>query len=270
MRKVGLRAVGSVVLALVGASCDDSGGEGDVETVQQPPGANSGGYNVPPAGSSPGGWSAGDEGDEESAGGGGAAQGGGSAGNEGGNESAGGGEAELAGQPETLRVTVLQVLLRPGKPDGDQWDCLGLFCGLGDDEHELIESAILDLLSGDVVGALELLQSSALSALSKPDPFGFADLLYAGDWVDGYELPPIQDTFNPFWSGVSFSGVSVDNNPQVRLELYDEDLENDDLMGTFTLTSKHLLEVHGSGEPQWVPTDDPELESIWAVKIEVY
>jgi hypothetical protein len=182
-----------------------------------------------------------------------------------------GGAAPLA-MPKTISIELVGALIGPGKIDGTQWD-------LTDQVPPEILDALADAYGYPGMGkVLEVVQSAAYQALSKPDPFGVANLNPDGVGFDSKlnvnladEATNTEDTFTPLWP-MPFPGwqrLQVEPGMEVRVTLYDEDLALNDDIGTATITYDDILEAWTAGDSHWIRVEDQTNEQLIAVQIQV-
>lgn len=86
----------------------------------------------------------------------------------------------------------------------------------------------------------------ANSAYAPPDPKGDAALKLNGIYDPALDLllPVQEDTFQPLWAGpppVTWQNVPLDGTARLDLTLVDEDLSNDDNIGTVELNTDDFI-----------------------------
>jgi hypothetical protein len=174
--------------------------------------------------------------------------------------------------PATVSIEVLSALIGPGKVDGTTWD------GTGTVPPDILE-ALADAFGYPGVDKIvDVVQQAAYQALSKPDPFGTANLNPDGsgfDAINDVELATritnTEDTFTPIWP-MPFPGwkdLAFDDALQVRLTLYDEDLSLDDDMGVVTINYADLLEAWQAQDSHWIRVEDQGDGQILAIQVQV-
>jgi len=174
--------------------------------------------------------------------------------------------------PTTVSVEVLGAYIGPGKIDNTTWD------GTGTVPPEVL-ALVADALGYPGVDKIaDVVQQAAYQALSKPDPFGTANLDRDGsgfDAADDVKLATTanntEDTFKPTWP-MPYPGwkdLPFDGGLQVRVTLYDEDLSLNDDIGTATINYPELLAAWESGKSYWVRVEDQTQGQLLAVEIQV-
>jgi hypothetical protein len=141
----------------------------------------------------------------------------------------------VAVEPQLVHVSILGALIGPSKADGRPWD------GPGHVDPESMSKVISALAKTNAyAAATTVVLGLSMDALSKPDPYGYAELL-APNPVARVDLPLMyKDTFTPGWSSAEFSDVALRKGARIRVTLVDKDLSNDDLIGTVELTRNDL------------------------------
>ena len=160
-----------------------------------------------------------------------------------------------------VTITFSQAFIRLGLLDGTNWDGPGQAPAgaLGAVAAALGAPVILQPLIDAYAGA-------ALGAFDPPDPFGTAELSGFG----AINLPTIEDTYTPSWNA-TWRNVALDPEADIRLriDLTDEDLVNDDPIGSVELSSADLQAALAAGRQIAIRTDRQELGYIVAVSISV-
>jgi len=183
-----------------------------------------------------------------------------------------GGEGALPNLPITVGIELLGALIGPGKSDGTQWD-----------GTDTVPPEVLELVAtaAGVPGAgalLGVVQDAAYQALSKPDPFGVAELNWDGTQFDpdlDLVLADIEtnddDTFQPLWPSPtpSWSDVPFDPGVQVRVTLHDEDLTDHDAIGIATINYDDLVEAWLAQDSHWIRVDDQTQGQLFALQVQV-
>ena len=87
--------------------------------------------------------------------------------------------------------------------------------------------------------------NDAIISLDKPDPYGYAQATTFGVTGDAYWLADradaIQDDYTPIWPyGWHYTNVPIDSDVRILVDLWDEDLENDDPIGAAEINSTDL------------------------------
>lgn len=146
--------------------------------------------------------------------------------------------------PQWIEITLVGALIRPAMIDGRSWDGPDLT------QSQIDEMATLGtLLVGypqyDEVAAF--LAELAINAYAPPDPFGTAELALTGTfdgtnriWLAATD-ENAEDTVSPDWPGPrGWRYVPTSSSMRVRVILADEDLVNDDPIGTVELNESDL------------------------------
>jgi hypothetical protein len=144
--------------------------------------------------------------------------------------------------PRFVNVEMRQALLGPSKVGGNAWDGLGR---LDDNGRSLVVTA---LGKADPVAELAVVFANpALAALEKPDPGGSVRCMSGPVELQRLELPKVQDTFTPIWSGAVLPRVPLAPATRLEVDLWDQDLAVDDPMGTSTITYAELVSALREG-----------------------
>lgn len=154
------------------------------------------------------------------------------------------GDSEEAGSEESSQrvvVTIEGAMIGPTKAGGDSWD----FDGAGLDANSKAQLAKALIGSNPYAEAAAILSGPIVQTVSKPDPYGKATLEGAG--LEGMERvlaakeEAVQDTFTPIWPHrAEWTGVRLNRDVRIRLELKDDDLFEDDPIGVAILNTDHL------------------------------
>jgi hypothetical protein len=176
--------------------------------------------------------------------------------------------------PAYVNIDILQTLIGPSKSDGTYWDTTGT-----------IPSSVTNALAAaagqpEVGPLLEFMASSAVQSLSKPDPFGYAELDWAGTGFDSaYDIPladtsnNTEDTFQPTFPGPpqppGWQQVAYSDGLLVRVTLTDEDLALNDDIGTATVKHGDILAAWTAQGTYWVRVDDQTQKQLLAIAIQV-
>jgi hypothetical protein len=137
-----------------------------------------------------------------------------------------------------VTVQLEGAVIGPGKADGtnDPWDY-----DAADVSPEVWKALATALGAPAPVAAVASLYAGPLfSALAKPEPFGNVTILGPGVADGPYDLigPEefTQDTFTPaFVHPRAWEGVPLDEDVRLRVQLWDKDLVNDDVIGVATI-----------------------------------
>jgi hypothetical protein len=174
--------------------------------------------------------------------------------------------------PSIVAIDMLGALIGPCKSDHTEWDSTGP-----------VPSAIIDGLATaagqpEVGPLLDFMQQSAINALSKPDPYGIAEMDPDGSGFDpkltitlATTADNTQDTFQPDWPPPTPGWRSVPFGPglEVRVTLQDEDLVNPDDIGKATIKYEDLLAAWKAKDSHWVRVDGQTNKQLLAVQVQV-
>lgn len=177
--------------------------------------------------------------------------------------------------PDSVTIEMLGALIGPGKSDGTEWD------GPGKIPDDVVTGLATALGSPEIAPILNFAQGAAYQALSKPDPYGIAQLNWDGSGFDPAQTISLatvdnnrQDTFTPDWpmdaSGALPGWATVPFTPdlQIRVDLDDEDLTAPDHIGTVTIDFPDLKKAWESKKSYWILTGDPT-KQLLAVQVQV-
>lgn len=172
--------------------------------------------------------------------------------------------------PKYVNVEIIQSLIGPSKSDGYEWDGLGAPV-----TSAVIEGLTVALGYPGVSKLAAYFATPAVQSLSKPDPFGTADLDWNGGGF-GYGIiladinTNMEDTFQPLWLGVrGWSMVPLSTSLKVRVRLLDEDLANHDAIGEATISYAEILNALAAGGTYWVRVENQTLRQLLAIGIQV-
>lgn len=187
-----------------------------------------------------------------------------------------GGTGGGVANPTFVNIEVISILAGPGKVDGTQWD-----------DTDKVPQEVWDGLAAALgfPGAgkvLDFMESAAAQSLNKPDPYGMAELDWAGTGFDpkfnmalGTVDNNTEDTFLPIWPQISGYGmpgwhkVYFTMDLKVRITLWDEDLVNDDDMGILTLDGSAIGAAWEAGGTYWVRVENQTQKQVLAVALQV-
>lgn len=144
--------------------------------------------------------------------------------------------------PTSVTVSIVGALIGPGKADGRTWD------GPGHIDANAMGSVVGALAKANAyMAAAAVVGALSMDAFSKPDPYGYADLL-APNQIARVALPlTYKDTFTPSWPGAELRNVPLRDGVRIRITLIDKDLSNDDPMGTVELNRNDLMAALEAG-----------------------
>ncbi len=158
-----------------------------------------------------------------------------------------------------VSVQIVDEIVAPGKADGTAWD------GTATIPDSVLNALGTALAGGDPVGGtLAVLAgpdlNNAISNLDKPDPYGYAQATTFGVTGDAYWLADradaIQDDYTPIWPyGWHYTNVPIDSDVRILVELWDEDLIDDDAIGAAEINSTDLMNALAAQEKFYVRVD---------------
>jgi hypothetical protein len=150
----------------------------------------------------------------------------------------GGGDAGYGGRLVTVKI--IDAVIAPGKKDGTDWDDSGT-----------VDPAVAQAISGALAGptpladVLAALANPALAAVDKPDPYGSAELTVYGMTMEQVALETrdgaIPNTFIPIWPRAwHYQNIPLDTDVRIGIDLWDQDVVDDDAIGHAELNSNDL------------------------------
>jgi hypothetical protein len=155
--------------------------------------------------------------------------------------------------PATATISIHGAAISPAMVGGDEWDGPG----------QVPEGVITDTFDQMGLGygaVVEYLTNLAADGYAPPDPFGVAQR-----WQDGALIEPIalgtedtndEDTFAPNWVDSRWYGVPVDQDMRLEFTLWDEDLSENDTIGTVQLNYDHVIAALQQAEVLGIRTDE--------------
>jgi hypothetical protein len=163
---------------------------------------------------------------------------------------ASGAESYGGSLPASGRVMLHGVTIAPSKFGGELWDGMGT-----------LEPSQIDLFGNLIRGRVpyveiaKALAAPANEALDKPDVKGRARLIGALDGATVL-LTGQPDTFTPQFQGPpTFRDVPFDGSSRLGVELFDDDMVDDDPVGSFQLGPDEMLEAFRAGNVYQVRVD---------------
>jgi hypothetical protein len=121
-----------------------------------------------------------------------------------------------------------------------------------------------------------LLGDPSLNAITRPDPFGFAVLMAPRYAHSGYVVglssrdTNDEDTFTPRWQPrITWPGVPLSDDTRILVELWDEDVDPEDLIGVAEISAVDLTEALEAKEPYPVEVADQTNNQLLFLKIAV-
>jgi len=168
-----------------------------------------------------------------------------------------------------VSVTIKGAIIAPAKADGNPWD------GFGSVDQGVLQ-AVADALVGTnpVAAVLAALGNPALLAVSKPDPYGWAQASAFGTIGDAYWLaekpPAMQDTVTPTWPyGWYYQNVPIDSDVRIAVTVIDDDLSSDDAIGSAEINSNDLKDALAAQQRFEVRVDDQTAGQLLFIGISV-
>lgn len=170
--------------------------------------------------------------------------------------------------PGYVNIEIISALLGPSKSDGTPWD------GTGNVPSSVTDGLALALKVPGMGDILNFMASSAVQALSKPDPLGTAQIDMGGGFGNVITLANLnnntEDTFEPTWPGQpGWLSVSFSMALKVRVDVKDEDLLNDDDVGVATINGNDLYQAWLDGRTYWVRVEGQTYNQLLAVAVQV-
>ncbi len=131
--------------------------------------------------------------------------------------------------PSFVDVTFVNAMIGPAKASGDPWD------GMTPPSPDVIQhlSALLDV--ADPYPAIaSVMAGPVLQGFVPPEPFGNAQLLGVPQSLGGpRKITSENDTFTPEWQGeTTWSRVPLSSGVRLHVQLIDDDISNDDPIGS--------------------------------------
>lgn len=174
-------------------------------------------------------------------------------------------------EPATLVIYLNDAIIGPGnKTEGAQWD------GPGDVSPEVWEAVNTALLGPNPFNdVLAYFETAAVQALGRPDPFGYAEIAAGGGYDYPIELWSIadnyEDTLTPaFPPNSGWVGVPLSDGLRIRVHLDDEDLANNDPIGTAEITAADIVAALRAGDVHHVNVAGDTNDAILFISISVF
>jgi hypothetical protein len=170
-----------------------------------------------------------------------------------------------------VNVEIIQCLVGPSKSDGTEWDFSATV-------PASVTTALASALGTPGIGPiLNFLANPSIANLSKPDPYGIAELDWNGTGFDptlaivlADPSNNMGDTFQPLWLGTrGWAALPLSPSLMVRVTLMDEDLIQDDAIGVATISGAQIKAAFAAGGTYWVRTDEMTVKQILAIGIQV-
>ncbi len=155
-------------------------------------------------------------------------------------------ECESYTLPETVTITFVDALIAPFDAHEEYWD-----------SHEQVDAAMVSGLASALGAAapysavLGFVASYASDAYALPDPYGYHQVWDGDNWLSGElvdESCNFENTLHPMWPGPGWHHVPVEPNMRLRVNLFDEDLFNDDPIGTAEINYEDIVAALQAGE----------------------
>jgi hypothetical protein len=148
----------------------------------------------------------------------------------------------LEAAPEVARVSFLSAVIGPGRVGGAQWDHVGV---VPDDVWKEVAKA---MRAEDPYAAITgYLAEGGFAGLGKPDIKGRVTLLQpTGD--KSMDLPQVDDSFTPRWSGIEFRKVPLEKRTRLRIEFIDVNATRDPTIGIAELDGAALMKIDAAGK----------------------
>jgi hypothetical protein len=134
----------------------------------------------------------------------------------------------------------VDVTVGPTKIDGSPWDGTG--SSISSSDVALIAEALEATNPYSTV--IGLLSDPAMSAMSKPEVFGTATLTSSAGKAPLQKFAGERDSLRPhFPSAPHWERVPLNSATRIEVALMDEDVLNNDSIGTFVVNSKALTDA---------------------------
>jgi hypothetical protein len=180
------------------------------------------------------------------------------------------GECEV---PQKVAIYIEGALVGPAGLDGVTWDGFstvnqGLMDLAMEFGSQFIDSYVGIPGVGSIVGYVA---NSLLSGYEPPDPFGTGQFMSDGAWSDIIvDLPMVSDTYNPQWNSVGWINLPYKKGLKVKVNLTDDDLMGDDVIGSAIVGYDSIEAALYSGQKFTVPVGDQTFNTLLAVVISVH
>ena len=189
-------------------------------------------------------------------------------GGDGSTDSGSGGEggAATAPEPDAVNISLASALIRPWDTQKEEWDGSS---SASSEEIDALLSALANV--NPYAAALEYVSNLAADGWAPPDPFGQIELFTGGQWRSDLQIdiPPTQDTFNPPLYNDGWPNIPVEQEMRVRVVLWDEDVVNDDPIGSVELNRDDMMNAYFAGGVYPVNTSDQDAGSILFVSVSI-
>lgn len=164
--------------------------------------------------------------------------------------------------PAPLEVTVVAADLPEADASGRRWEDGD---GAASAARDALVGAVGQAGLGGAVAAAAL--QGGFGAFAAPDVRG--TLLDAATGVE-VTVPLVPDSRTPAWGGADaavLAGFVPTRRAEVVVTLWDDDLDDDDLIGTARVGGRALRRAARLGEPVVAPLTDPAGRPVGAVRI---
>jgi hypothetical protein len=176
-------------------------------------------------------------------------------------------EAGKPGVPRIATVELQGAVIGPGKVTRETWDASG------EEIPTDVWSQLATALAGSnpYTAVAALLVNPVLAGTKAPDPFGTARLDVGPTIGMTVMLPEanMEDTYTPSWSSVIWTGVPLDRDVRLKVDLTDEDLLNHDPIGSAEINTSHLLEALAARTAFHVPVANQSRDQLLFLKVSV-
>lgn len=161
------------------------------------------------------------------------------------------------------RVTFVSAVLGPGRVGGAQWERIGIV------PEEVWKETSSALRADDPYGAvMRFITSGGYAGLSKPALKGRVSLLGpTGDKL--LDLPKVEDSFTPRWTGIEFRHVPLEKRTRLRIEFIDVNATADASIGVAELDGAALIKIDGAGKVVAWPFADQTANQVLFVMVSV-
>jgi hypothetical protein len=139
-----------------------------------------------------------------------------------------------------VSVQIKDAIIAPGMADGSDWDGIGMV------DPTVVQEVAAALMESDPAAAvIAALANPVLDSVDKPDPYGTAQLTAYGTTFAPVALVTrdnaIPNTFTPIWPSTwQYKNIPIDTDVRISVDLWDEDLVDDDPIGDPEINSNDL------------------------------
>lgn len=176
-------------------------------------------------------------------------------------------------------VEVLGAVVGPTKAGGDRWD-LGFGSALSGLTHAYLATLPQGLLLLEHASrGIEDLVTQVGNSSALPDVFGYLQISGPNTPTSWEHIKvslrppssPLRDSIDVnFPGGPGFNAVQLEHGDGVRVTLYDSDIDQNDLVGTFEVNAEELLQAAELGRPVAINVSTRTNNTVLQLKIKVH